>query len=75
MTANSVSVKGVVKGQSRLRTVNFTIPTDVKIVRNGQPCAMKDIQKGDSVSVSFVCKPGSSLRRVSEIEVGKSGSQ
>jgi hypothetical protein len=44
-------------------------------MRNGQSCAVKDLQKGDSISVSFANKKGSSIRRVTEVEVGKSGSQ
>jgi len=72
-TANSISVKGSIGKRSR--TVNFTIPTEVKLMRNGQQCAVKDLQKGDQISVSFGSKRGSSIRRVTEVEVGKSGSQ
>jgi len=74
LTANTVSVKGTGK-TARLRTVNFPISSEMKIVRNGQPCAVKDIQKGDSISVSFSTKPGCSVRRVTEVKIGKSGSQ
>ena len=73
MAANTVTVKQNA-GKTK-RVASFVIPTDAQIVRNGQPGAVKDIQKGDSISVTFSTKRGSTNRHVTQVEVGKSGSQ
>jgi len=43
----------------------------VKILRDGKTCELKDLQKGDTVSVTFSTKPGNSLHRVTQVSVGK----
>jgi hypothetical protein len=73
LAANTVTVKSVAKKSKRI--ANFVIPSDVKILRNGQPGAVKDIQKGDSISVTFSTKKGSTNRRVTQVDIGGSASQ
>jgi hypothetical protein len=79
LAANKLSVRAE-KTKSRLsavptrRSISFTIPESVTITRNGQPCTVKDIKPGDSVSVSFDCKKGSSIRKVTAVEVGSASS-
>lgn len=73
MTANTVSVRSAkgTSGKSSSRTVSFTIKPEARIVRDGKTCEMKDLQKGETISVTFTAKPGSSLNRVTQISVGK----
>ena len=73
LTANSVSVKSskAAAGRSSGRTVNFAIKPEAKVLRDGKTCELKDLQKGDTVSVTFNSKPGSSLHRVTQVSVGK----
>jgi hypothetical protein len=73
VTANSVSVKSAkgTSGKSSGRTVSFTIKPEAKIIRDGKACELKDLQKGETISVTFTAKPGSSLNRVTQILAGK----
>jgi hypothetical protein len=74
VTANSVSVRGA-KGtgsKSGSKTVNFSIKPEAKVARDGKTCELKDLKKGDLVTVNFTTKPGSSMNRVTEISAGKS---
>jgi hypothetical protein len=73
LAANSVSVKNEnTQGGKGRRLVSFTIRSDTKITRGGQQCALADIKPGEPIAVEFSSKPGSSLRRVTEIQVGQS---
>lgn len=73
MTTTSVSVRSAkgTSGKSSSRTVSFTIKPEVRIVRDGKACELKDLQKGETISVTFTAKPGSSLNRVTQISAGK----
>jgi hypothetical protein len=73
VTANSVSVKSSkgIAGRTSGRTVCFAIKPEAKVLRDGKVCELKELQKGDTVSVTFNTKPGSSLPRVSQVSVGK----
>jgi len=73
VTATSVSVKSSkgTAGRSSSRTVNFAIKPEAKVLRDGKVCELKDLQKGDTVSVTFNSKPGSSLHRVTQVSAGK----
>ena len=73
VTANNVSVKSSkgTSGRSSGRTVSFAIKPDARVLRDGKTCELKDLQKGDTVSVTFSTKPGSSLHRVTQVSVGK----
>jgi hypothetical protein len=75
LTANTVSVKVASTSQSKAALVNITIPADAKIVRGGKACSIKDIQKGDSVSVAFASKPGCAGPSVTQVEICKSASR
>ncbi|MBI5819550.1 MAG: hypothetical protein HZA88_11240 [Verrucomicrobia bacterium] len=74
VTANNVIVKSArgTAGRTSGRTISFTIKPEAKVVRDGKTCELKDLQKGDAVSVVFTTKPGSSLPRVTQVSVGKS---
>lgn len=84
MAGNTISVRGVPtlekplrdsEGESRKkdakRTLHFTLKPDTKLLKDGKPARMSDLRERDTVQVSFTCKEGSSLRRVTEIQVGK----
>jgi hypothetical protein len=76
----SVSVKGEVQlahpdknnpsSKSTLRNFSFSIK-GASLTRNGKPCELKDIQKGDMATVTFTTKQGSDKRTVSKIDVTK----
>jgi hypothetical protein len=46
-----------------------------KLTRDGKACELKDIQKGDAVSVTFTQKEGSDKRVATEINVTKGGEE
>jgi hypothetical protein len=73
VTANSVSVKSTQGTAAKRsgRTVSFTIKPEARIVRDGKACALTDLKKGETVSVDFTSKPGSSLHRVTQVSAGK----
>ena len=73
VTANSVSVKSSKggTGKSNGRTVSFAIKPEAKILRDGKTCDLKELKKGDTVSVTFNAKAGSSQHRVTQVSVGK----
>ena len=78
-TANSVIVKGDIPQDSKnpnaskssAKRINFIIRTDSKLTREGQPAKLVDIKKDEPIAVSFTCKEGSSLRKVTDVVVGK----
>jgi hypothetical protein len=74
VTANSVSVKSTQGTAAKRsgRTVSFTIKPEASVLRNGKPCDLKELKKGDVVSVAFSTKPGSSLHHVTKVTVGRS---
>lgn len=73
VTANGVVVKSEkgAGGASRSRTVSFTIKPEAAIVRDGKTCSLKELQKGDAISVTFNTKQGSSQHHVTKVVVGK----
>ncbi|MCX6908986.1 MAG: hypothetical protein NTY01_13215 [Verrucomicrobia bacterium] len=80
----SVSVKGEVQlanpdktnagGKSKpiLRNFPFSIK-GAKLTRDGKPCELKDVQKGDTATVTFTTKKDSDKRVVSAIDFSKGG--
>jgi hypothetical protein len=84
MAGNTISVRGVptlekppadsenqLGKQDAKRTLHFLIKPDTKLLKNGQPAKIADLHERDTVQVSFTSKEGSSLRRVTEIQMGK----
>lgn len=59
------------KKKDNRRTLHFVIKSDTKLLKNGQPARISDIHENDAVQVSFTAKEGSSMRHVTEIQVGK----
>ena len=51
-------------------TVTFFIKPDIKVTRDGKASQLKDVHPGDSVSVTFTTKEGSSVKHVTEVAVG-----
>lgn len=68
--ANNPDPNGDKANKPSHQTVHFSIK-GAKITRDGKPCEVKDIQKGDTVSVTFKTKEGSEKHIVSEIAVSK----
>ena len=79
----SLSVKGEVQlahpdkantGKSKpiLQNIRFSIK-GAKLTRDGKPCELKDVQKGDTASVTFVTKEGSEKRTASQIDFSSGG--
>ncbi len=52
--------------------VSFSIKPDTKITRDGKLSELKNIHRGEAVSVSFTTKENSSLKRVTEVAAGTS---
>lgn len=80
LTANTLGVKSEAAKSKRSsskarRSLSFTVTDGAKVTRNGQSAALKDIKPGDSVSVTFDCKKGSSSRKVTGVTAtsGSSG--
>lgn len=79
-----VSVKGEVQlakpdtsnpgGKSKpiLQNVRFSVK-GAKLTRDGKPCELKDVQKGDAATVTFTTKKDSDKFIVSQIDFGKGG--
>ena len=44
-------------------------------MRDGQTIAANAINKGEQVTVTFTTKPGSSLRHVSQVQIGKGSAE
>ncbi|MCX6901238.1 MAG: hypothetical protein NT105_21385 [Verrucomicrobia bacterium] len=84
ITATSLSVKGEVqspgadkgpaggKAKPNLQNIRFSIK-GAKLSRNGKPCELKDVQKGDTVSVTFTTKADSDKRTATEVEFSTGG--
>lgn len=58
------------KSKPTLQNIHFHIK-GAKLSRDGKPCELKDIQKGDTATVTFTQKEGSDTRTASQIEVTK----
>ena len=84
MAGNTISVRGVptlekppgdsenqLGKKDAKRTLHFAIKPDTKLLKNGQPAKITDLHERDTVQVGFTTKEGSSVRRVTEIQVGK----
>ena len=74
LAADKVGVKLASADKSKAPVVNFTVPATAKIVRDGKTCSVKDIQKGDSVVVTFASKPGCGPA-ITQLQLSKSSSQ
>lgn len=61
---------GDTKSKPMLQNVHFRIKGS-KLTRDGKPCELKDIQKGDTATVTFTTKEGSETHIASEIDVTK----
>ncbi|MBI5685030.1 MAG: hypothetical protein HZC54_08105 [Verrucomicrobia bacterium] len=84
ITPTSLSAKGEVqlanppkdgsggKSKPNIQTVRFSIK-GAKMTRNGQPCELKDVQKGDSVNVEFTSKADSEKRVASKLDFSTGG--
>ena len=84
ITATSLSVKGEVqspgadkgpaggKAKPNLQNIRFSIK-GAKLTRNGKPCEQKDVQKGDTVNVTFTTKADSDKRTATEVEFSTGG--
>ena len=73
MTTNTLSVKQA--GSFMAVTIDFTIPAEAKVVRDGKACKAADIKKGDSVSVAFSTKPDGMGISVTRVEICKPAAQ
>lgn len=83
ITASSITVKGEVqmpnadktssKSKPNLQNVRFSTK-GAKLTRDGKPCEVKDVQKGDSVVVDFAPKADSDKRVASELRFSSKGS-
>ncbi len=84
VAGNTISVRGVPtlekspredesqgKKKDAKRTVHFIVKPDTKLLKDGKPSRMSDLRERDTVQISFTSKEGSSLRRVTEVQVGK----
>lgn len=69
MTANTLSVKQA--GTFMTVTVDFAIPADAKVVRDGKACRLQDIKRGDSVAVAFSTQPDGMGICVTHVEICK----
>ncbi len=85
---NNVSVKGEVKlaspppaspngnnaskGKTPHENVHFSVK-GAKLTRDGKPCELKDVQKGDTASVEFTVKADSDKRTVTKIDFTTGG--
>jgi hypothetical protein len=77
VTAVGLTVKGEVQlanpdknnasSKPPVQNVRFSIK-GAKLTRDGKPCEMKDVQKGDSATVTFTTKEGSDKRTASQID-------
>jgi len=84
ISASSLSVKGEVqlahppkdgpsgKAKPNIDTVRFSLK-GAKLTRNGKPCELKDVQKGDSVNVTFTTKADSDKRMATEVDFSTGG--
>lgn len=84
ITSTSLSVKGEVqlahpdkdgsggKAKPNLQNIRFSIK-GATITRDGKPCELKDVQKGDTALVTFATKEGSEKRTASKIEFSTGG--
>jgi hypothetical protein len=63
-----------VKDTSVSHTISFAVKPDTKITRDGKAAQLKDVHVGDTVSVTFTVKEGSSLKHVTEVAVSSVGS-
>lgn len=85
VSAVSLTVRGEVKlknaggergkEEAESHSISFSIKPETQITRNGKPAQLKDIQKGEFVSVTFTTKQGSSLKHVTAVIVGKDASE
>lgn len=66
--AGGNAYNGDTRGKPPRESVHFAIGKDTKLMRDGKPCDMKVVQKGDSASVEFTTKQGSDKRYVSKID-------
>ena len=84
VSPTSVSVKGEVQlanpdksnagGKSKPTLQNFSFSIKgAKLTRDGKPCELKDVQKGDTATVTFTCKKDSEKRIVSAIDFSAGG--
>ena len=71
LTADTVSVKQVVADKSITCTIDFTVPAEAKVLREGKPVSLTDIKKGDSLAVTFSLKFGQPGVVVTQVEVCK----
>ncbi len=84
VSPTSLSVKGEVKlanapknnpnADKKSKPIHQNVHFHVKgakLTRDGKPCELKDIQKGDTATVTFTTKEGSDKRTVSQIDVTK----
>ncbi len=87
-TQISVSVKGETKfknagpqasgskderGKPPRQSFHFSINKDTKLTRDGKPCDLKAVQKGDGAVVEFTPKKDSQKRIASKIDFSSSG--
>ena len=61
------------KSKPNIQNVRFSIK-GAEMTRNGKPCTFKDVQKGDTVVVTFSSKADSDKRTASKIEFLPAGS-
>jgi hypothetical protein len=84
ISASSLSVKGEVmpahapkdgssgKSKPNIDTVRFSLK-GAKLTRNGKPCELKDVQKGDTASVTFTTKADSDKRTATAVDFSTGG--
>ena len=73
LTTNTLSVKQA--GSFMAVTIDFTIPAEAKVMRDGKTCKVQDIKKGDSVAVAFSSKPDGMGICVTQVEICKPAAQ
>lgn len=80
ISPTSVSVKGEVqlahpdKNNPVRKPIRQNFSFSIKgasLTRDGKPCELKDVQKGDTASVTFTTKQGSDKRTVSKIDFSR----
>lgn len=57
--------------EKNVRTIHFTVRSDTKLTRDGQPITAADIKKDEPIQVTFSTKEGSTMKHVTEVAVGK----
>ena len=70
-TANSGGKDG--RGKPPRQSFHFAVTKDTKLTRDGKPCDMKTVQKGDAAVVEFTVKKDSDKRIAGKIDFTTGG--